>query len=485
MTANVDEIARRVRATHPRVTVLGASMLDRWVHGEVHRVSREAPVPVVEVRDAQESPGGAANTAVNLAALGARVRLLSVVGDDDEGRRLRRMVQDAGIDAAGLVAGEAATVCKTRIVGNEQVLVRMDSATLPIPAATVQDRWLREITTLGPDDTLLVCDYIPEMLPLGFLERLARKRPACRVIVDAHELARWRPLHPDIVTPNAHELERLLGQPLDEADRPAVVVEAAGQVLAAAAAASAVVTLDRDGAVSIDRAGDGTHVTRAHPAPESQAAGAGDTFAAALAVARAVDADLPDAADFAQRAADVVVSRPGTGACALSELVPPGARGVVDVDTLRRRLRAEREQGRTVVFTNGCFDILHPGHAAYLEQARALGDVLVVAVNDDDSVRRLKGPERPINAVGDRARMLTALGCVDYVISFAEDSPAALLSLLRPQIYVKGGDYTPEMLDETPVVRAYGGQVRTVGYFPDHSTTALVERLSHRGQDAV
>lgn len=487
MTQDVGEIADRVQAARPCVTVLGAAILDRWVHGGVHRVSREAPVPVVELTDAHESPGGAANTAVNLASLGARVRLLTMIGDDEEGRRLRTMVQDAGIDVAGTIVGDAATVCKTRVVGNEQILVRMDTSATPVPSEAVQRRWLQELAALGGDDTLIVCDYIPDMLPAAFIARLARSRPACRIIVDAHDLARWRELRPDIVTPNAEELARLIGEPASGAERASVVAAHAEQILSAAGAASAVVTLDRDGAVSIGRSGGGIHATVAHPAPEAHAAGAGDTFAAALAVAHAVGADGADAADFAQRAADIVVGRPDTSTCGLGELIPADTRprGIVDATTLQRLLADDRDAGRTIVFTNGCFDILHPGHAAYLEQARALGDVLVVAVNDDDSVRRLKGPERPINPVHDRARMLVALACVDYVIAFAEDSPARLLSLLRPHVYVKGGDYTPEMLDETPVVRAYGGDVRTVGYFPDHSTTALVERLSHRGESPV
>jgi len=483
----VDEITRRVRDANPRVTVLGASILDRWVHGDVHRVSREAPVPVVEMHELHDAPGGAANTAMNVAALGARPQLLSVVGDDAEGRRLRALLRTGGIDIAGVaVVPGATTVCKTRVVGNEQILVRMDTAAGPRPSPAVEKRWLRGMTSLSDRDTLLVCDYAPDMLSDAFIERLAADRPHCRVIVDAHDLGRWRALRPDIVTPNAQEVGRLLGEPLPEAGRAAAVAAAAGRILSAAQAAHAVVTLDREGTVTLD--GTTPHATIAHPAPEAQAAGAGDTFAAALAVAGAAGFSLTDAADFAQRAADVVVARPDTSVCGLADLSGTGhssPHAVVDAATLRERLDAEREQGRVVVFTNGCFDILHPGHTAYLAQARELGDVLVVAINDDDSVRRLKGPERPVNRVEDRARVLAALECVDYVVAFAEDSPARLLSLLRPQLYVKGGDYTPEMLDETPVVSAYGGEVRTLGYFPDYSTTSLVERISHRGDSGV
>ncbi|WEG09498.1 D-glycero-beta-D-manno-heptose 1-phosphate adenylyltransferase [Microbacterium horticulturae] len=484
MTEEVDAAARRIRDAKPRVTVLGTCILDRWTSGDVHRVSREAPVPVIEMRKVQSTAGGAANTALNAAALGAQVRLLGVVGDDADGKRLRDVLRAGGVDVTGLVSAPGATtISKTRVIGNDQILARLDTAGVPRPSDAVVRRWVRTLGALRRDDTLIVCDYSREMLSDEFIAALAASRPRCRIIVDAHDLGRWRAVQPDIVTPSAEEVERLLGDELPGPDRAAAVGKLAGHILHAAGASSAVVTLDHDGAVSLPHDGGAPHRTVAHPAPESQATGAGDTFAAALAVAGAVGTRLAEAADFAQHAADVVIARTGTAVCRLGDLLPHARspqHGVVDDVSLRERLDEERSLGKTIVFTNGCFDILHPGHTAYLEQARALGDVLVVGVNDDDSVRRLKGPERPINAVEDRARVLAALGCVDYVVVFSEDTPMRLLSLLRPHLYVKGGDYTPEMLDETPVVDAYGGEVRTLGYFPGHSTTALVDKLSHR-----
>ncbi|MGV9769761.1 D-glycero-beta-D-manno-heptose 1-phosphate adenylyltransferase [Microbacterium sp. NPDC003461] len=261
---------------------------------------------------------------------------------------------------------------------------------------------------------------------------------------------------------------------------------AATEVLDAAGAERAIVTLDRDGTVLLERGAGGTgaatHRTRARPAPEHQAAGAGDTFVAAAAVALAVGAAPAEAADFAQRAADVVVSRPGTAVCALADVHTPatGVPGTLDHDALRAALARERERGRTVVFTNGCFDLLHLGHTAHLRQAKELGDVLVVALNDDASVRRLKGPGRPVTPVEDRARVLEALESVDYVTVFREDSPSALLADLRPDIYAKGGDYVPEMLEETAVVRAYGGTVRILDFIPAHSTSEIVTRIAQR-----
>jgi D-beta-D-heptose 7-phosphate kinase / D-beta-D-heptose 1-phosphate adenosyltransferase len=239
------------------------------------------------------------------------------------------------------------------------------------------------------------------------------------------------------------------------------------------------VTLDRDGALLLT---DGTppYRTRAHPAPERQASGAGDTFTAALAAGLVSGLDLPAAVELGQAAADVVVQRFGTSVCSADDLLahldrPTG--GVLDAATLAERVSADRVAGRRIVLTNGCFDVLHRGHTAALAAAAQLGDVLVVAVNSDDSIRRLKGPDRPINVAADRAAVLAALSDVDYVTVFDTDTPIPLLELLRPDVYTKGGDYSPEMLAEAEVVRAYGGEVQIVAYVPEQSTTRIVDRI--------
>ncbi len=486
------EIARRVRARSPRMLVVGDVILDRWLRGGVRRLSREAPVPVVEAAEQVDCLGGAGNTAANLAALGAQVRLVAEIGDDADGRAVQALLEQAGVDTAGLVVGGGRpTASKTRVVGDDQILVRVDRARPPRPA---DDRRhgtpLLDAMIPGPEETLVVCDYGGGLLDDRLARDLAGRRPRARIVVDAHDVARWAPLRPDLVTPNAGEAATLLGRALpDGAARADALADAAAEVLEAAGAAAAIVTLDRDGTVLLETRDDGeaavTHRTHARPAPEHQATGAGDTFVAAAAVALAVGAGPAAAADFAQRAADVVVARPGTAVCALSDLDAVAADGTavpgtLDHDALRAVLAHERAQGRTIVFTNGCFDLLHLGHTAHLLQARQLGDVLVVALNDDASVRRLKGPGRPVNPIEDRARVLEALESVDYVTVFTEDSPSALLADVRPDIYAKGGDYTPEMLEETAVVRGYGGQVRILDFIPAHSTTEIVARIAQR-----
>jgi rfaE bifunctional protein kinase chain/domain/rfaE bifunctional protein nucleotidyltransferase chain/domain len=478
----ITDITALVRAREPRVTVVGDVILDRWLRGAVQRMSREAPVPVVEVGEPESCAGGAANTAVNLASLGARVRLVTVLGDDAEGRELLHLLAEAGVDTSAVVVRPGVTASKTRIVGADQIIVRVDHIPRsPLPPETAS-RFLDALPAATGDDTLIVCDYGAGLFDDSAIGRLAQVRSGwSRLIVDAHDVGRWAPVHADVITPNASETASLLGRRLpDGAARTAAVASAAGDVLAASGAAAAVVTLDRDGTVVIE-GGDVTERTHAHPAPEHQASGAGDTFAAALAVAQAVGLPLPESARFAQAAADIVVARPGTAVCSLADLEQSAAgresAHTLGLDDLRDRLAGEREAGRRIVFTNGCFDVIHRGHTTHLRQAKNLGDVLVVALNDDDSVRRLKGPERPVNTVADRTAVLEALDCVDYVVVFSEDTPIALLTELRPDIYAKGGDYTPEMLEETEVVRGYGGEVRILDYIASQSTTEIVNRI--------
>lgn len=494
MSVVTADLLDRLRTASPEVTVAGDLVLDGWWTGTVDRVTREAPAPVVDVAERSYAPGGAANTAVNLAALGARVRLVGLVGDDADGRRLLDLLVAGGVDTSGVVVSpRVRTTAKNRILAADQVLVRVDEQqSEPYPTDVLEDV-ARAVRDAAGRAVLVVCDY-----GVGVLEgpvRTALLSAAARApltVVDAHDLRRWADLRPDLVTPNAGEVAALVGVPhlaARETDRAAAVVAHADAVLAASGAAAAVVTLDSAGTVLV-APGEEPHRTQAEPATEKQASGAGDTFVAALTLARAAGLPLPACQEVAQAAADVVVQRFGTSVCDVADLAtrlaartgahPAGGAGtgpVLPPDELLARLDADRRAGRRIVFTNGCFDVLHRGHTTYLEQARRLGDVLVVALNDDDSVRRLKGPERPINAAEDRAAVIAALACVDYVTVFGTDTPIPLIERIRPDVYAKGGDYTPEMLAEAEAVRAYGGELRMLDYVAHHSTTAMVERI--------
>jgi D-beta-D-heptose 7-phosphate kinase/D-beta-D-heptose 1-phosphate adenosyltransferase len=497
--------AERVRlllGSHPRILVVGDLILDGWFRGESDRMTREAPVPVVQVTERRFAAGGAANTALNLAALGAQVRLIGVLGTDHDGDVLRSMLEEGGVDVSFLVRSAAATTtAKTRILGGEHVIVRVDTATEDGYGQGVLDEVAQAITRAqtsgdgrpGPAvdgaalwaDAEIISDYGNGTLGAHVHSALVAQRDQVALCaVDAHDVAVWADLRPDVVTPNAAETSALLGAPLKaHADRAAAVEAQQDMILAASGAASAVVTLDRDGTVVLTRDGPPFRTT-GQPAHERQASGAGDTFTAALVLALSGGWPLAQSAQFGQAAANVVVRHEGTTICTigelLDELVPETAAlagQTLSQDELCARLDTARASGKRIVFTNGCFDLIHRGHTSYLRQARQLGDVLVVAVNSDDSARRLKGPGRPINSVNDRAAVLVALSFVDYVTIFDEDTPIALIERVKPDVYAKGGDYSAEMLAETVAVERVGGQVRILDYVADHSTTDVVNRI--------
>ncbi|WKK71004.1 D-glycero-beta-D-manno-heptose 1-phosphate adenylyltransferase [Rathayibacter oskolensis] len=412
------------------------------------------------------------------------MRTVGVAGRDPEGDRLLQALLRAGLDTAGIVRTGAATTIKTRVVGSDSVMLRVDSG--PHRPADDELERLAEAAVRAADgaDAVLVCDYGSGILRAAVEHVLAASRPGL-LVIDAHELADWAFARPDLVTPNAKEAERLLGETLGRgSERAAAVRAAADRLRERSGARHVVVTLDRDGAAALDADGSITR-TFAQPAEEKQASGAGDTFAATATLALAAGRSLATAVDLAQAAADVVVQRPGTSVCTADDLTAslaaPGA-VVLGEDGLVEVLAEEARRGRRIVFTNGCFDVLHRGHTAYLRRARELGDVLVVAVNDDDSVRQLKGEGRPINPEGDRAGVIAELGCVDYVTLFSGDTPIPLLERVHPDVYVKGGDYAPDMLAEAVVVRSYGGTVTTVGYVSEHSTTEMVQRIRSSAQ---
>ena len=488
----------RLAAERPAILVLGDVMLDGWWSGSIERLCREAPAPVVDVQARESVPGGAANTAMNLAALGARVSVAGIIGTDDAGTDLRSQLVAAGIDVSHLHSHpEMVTTTKIRISSGGQVMLRIDDAAKTVPAEALAALAASVRSAVGQQDAVLVCDYangvLADPVRSSLVDALAEPGSgACAgdrplLVVDSHDPRPWAPLRPDLVTPNAQETARMLDLRLpDGQDRVEAVSKQADALLEATGAGAVVVTLDRDGTVLL-RPDGVTHRTWARPAAEKQASGAGDTFVAALTLARSAGLPLTASLDLAQSAADVVVHQPGTSVCStgqLSRYLKAFADTALDADELQRQLELHRTQGQSIVLTNGCFDVLHSGHTRYLNQAKQLGDVLVVALNSDESVRKLKGSGRPINGVADRAAVVAALSCVDYVTVFDTPTAAPLITQLRPEVYAKGGDYSPEMLAETPAVEEYGGRVAILDYVAERSTTAVVKRI-REGEGAV
>ena len=477
-------LPRRLAARAPSISVIGDVMLDAWWSGSIERLCREAPAPVVEISQRRSAPGGAANTAMNLAALGAKVRLAGIAGCDAASAELLHLLRAAGVDTVHVhqVPG-LTTTTKTRISSGGQVLLRVDDVQREVPAEALNELALSIPQVLQAQEAVVLCDYSAGALSgavRSTLLDLLPGRSEMLLVVDAHQPHAWARLKPDLATPNAREAADMLGLKLpDGPTRSAVVVDHRKELLEVAGAEAVVVTLDRDGTVLLPRSG-GVHRTWARPVKELQASGAGDTFVAALTLARTASLPLTTSVDLAQAAADLAVHRPGTCVCGTDDLshhLDGFADTALDANDLARHITRHRGEGQRIVLTNGCFDVLHRGHTRYLNQAKQLGEILVVALNSDESVRRLKGPGRPINPITDRAAVIASLSCVDYVTVFDTATPIPLIQRIRPEIYAKGGDYTPEMLAETSAVESYGGRVAILDYVPERSTTAVVQRI--------
>ena len=473
------------------VLIIGDAMLDRYLRGSAQRLSQEAPVAIIDLERRVCAAGGAANAAMNAAALGAKATLISVVGEDVEAVALRQLLGEGRVGPAIVTDSSRHTLSKSRVVAGGHVLVRIDEGTQSPVSQETDDALCALITAHWDDaDVIVLSDYGYGVCSPAVVSAVARQQIAApRVLgVDSKRLQLFRNLRPSIVKPNYVQALALCGESVPStsgaagstaADRAEVIRRLAPSILDRTGATAVAVTLDSDGAVVLDAEG---RVQRTYAAATDnlRAIGAGDTYLTAFAMALGAGASTGAAASFASTAANVVVRTEGTSYCSKSDLKTPfegEAAPLTPLPQLLGELVAARADGRRVVFTNGVFDIIHSGHVRYLEQARQLGDVLVVALNSDASARRLKGPARPINTLTERAAVLQALASVDYLVSFDEDTPEDLIRQLRPDVYVKGADYTEDQLPEAKLVREAGGDVVLLDYLPGHSTTSIVERI--------
>ncbi len=486
-----------------RVLVVGDVMLDRYIHGRTERVSREAPVPVVLVEGSDDRLGGAANVALNVVSLGARCTLVGAVADDDSGRIVARLLAEAGIDADLVIADDSRTTLKQRLVSMQQQLVRMDFES-PLPPAAAIEVATRAVKRMAGADALVIEDYDKGAIanPKDLVG--AARAHGVPTIADPKykPFAAYRGVA--ILKPNRPEFEAALGY-WPDADR---LVEAGCRLARDSGVEAIALTRGGDGMTLFNAKGDSEHIP-AVSVDVYDETGAGDTVAATLGVCTALAWPKAEAVRIANLAGGLVCGKFGTAPVTLEELnraggaaeatgVPPEPAKAVPSATARpphpaqrgngAASRAHRHQlaeaiaearlrGERIVFTNGCFDILHAGHVAYLNEARELGDRLLVAVNDDDSVRRLKGDRRPVNGLRERMRVLEGLQAVDWVVPFSEDTPEALLDEVRPDVLVKGGDYALAEVVGADLVRSHGGDVRVVGLVDDCSSTAIVDRL--------
>ena len=466
---------------HRRVLVIGEAMLDRYVYGSAHRLCREAPVPVVAETRRAGAAGGAANAAVNAAALGGGVTFLSVTGEDGDALALAGALGASGVTQHLIRDPARQTLVKERVFADAQMLLRLDRGSTNNVAGAAETALAEALETLWPQhDAVIISDYGYGVLTGRILETLRglQARAPKTLVADAKDLSRYRAVGVKAAKPNYEEAVRLLRLTPRSERRIEQLTPYGGTLLERTGAEVVALTLDTEGC-SLIQAGGPPHRTYAQPQPNTQATGAGDTFVSALTLALAGGAEPAAAAEVAAAAAAIVVGRGGTTTCRARELrgYLSGVSKRLPLEGLLARLDYLRSEGRRVVFTNGCFDLLHRGHVTYLSQAKALGDVLVVGLNADESVRRLKGATRPVNAAEDRATVLCGLSCVDHVISFEEDTPEPLIRFIKPDVYVKGGDYTLATLPEAPLVQSLGGRVELLTYLPDLSTSGIIARV--------
>ncbi len=473
-----------------RAAVIGDAMLDSYHFGRARRLCQEASVPIVALERSLHAPGGAANVAANLKALGAHVEFLAVRGDDAEGERLCESLAQREIATDHLgVQFDRRTLSKSRVLMEAQMVVRFDQGNTEAISPEMEMFLINRLTELFPQiDALVVSDYGYGVLTDRMIEAIARlqRQDPKVIVVDSKRLPAYRDVGVTAVKPNFMETLHLLGIPTGclEGDRVEALQGMGDRVLEITGAKIAAVTLDTDGALIFEQGRD-PYRTYARPVAHSRAAGAGDTFLSALTLGLAAGGSTPETAELAAAATEVVTKKDGTASCSREELrehfaVPD--KYFQDRGQLAALMAFYRDQGQRVVFTNGCFDILHRGHVTYLSQAKALGDVLVLGVNTDEGIRRLKGPARPINSLEDRVQVLGALSCVDHIVAFDEETPCELVGLLQPDLFVKGGDYRRDQLPEARIVEGYGGEIRILPFLADRSTTGLIERIQQTEQ---
>lgn len=471
------DIASRLAAA--RVLVVGDIMLDRYWSGPVSRVSPEAPVPVVLVSDTDDRVGGAGNVALNVVAFGAAASILAPVGQDDAAARLAGLLGEAKVQCRLEYLSDYPTTTKLRVVSARQQLLRLDFEDLGADVGSaLSAAFALVLNTPDAPDVVLFSDYAKGALSdvCALIPQVRALGKRCIVDPKGQDFSRYRGA--SILTPNLSEFEAIVGRTSGQAD-----LEARARRLASELELEALlVTQGGEGMTLVPQAGPALRFpTEAREVFD--VTGAGDTVCAVLAAMLAADYSLEDAVRYANKAAGVVVGKFGTATASLAEIEnllgqrhdrPQGR--VTEEALLLRDLAAARARGERIVFTNGCFDILHAGHVSYLREARGLGDRLVVAVNSDASVSRLKGPGRPINALADRMEVLSELSAVDWVVAFDEDTPARLIEVVLPDVLVKGGDYRPEEVVGGDIVLAAGGQVRCLEFLPGRSTTGILTR---------
>ena len=465
-----------------RVLVIGDIMLDRYWGGPTSRISPEAPVPVVKIQDVEDRAGGAGNVALNIATLGSAVDLVGVVGKDDNARILTTLLDDAGVGCHFRTHPQSPTTTKLRIISRQQQLIRLDfeeNRTDPDPAELLKLYQSR----VAEASVVILSDYGKGALndPQPLIQAARALNTPVLVDPKGTDFEKYRGA--TLITPNLSEFEAVAGHCETDDD----LVSRARDLIERFDLSAMLITRSEKGMTLVAKDAEPFHLpTRAREVYD--VTGAGDTVISVLAASLAAGCSMEEATFLANTAAGIVVGKLGTATASTEELrrelrqeSQQGA-GLFDEESLMLLVAEARARGETLVMTNGCFDIIHPGHVQYLKEAKALGDRLLVAVNSDESVSRLKGPERPVNPLDHRMAVLSGLESVDWVVPFGEDTPERLICRVLPDILVKGGDYTVEQIAGGQCVQKNGGEVIILSFKDNCSTSAIIRRIQETEQ---
>lgn len=460
-----------------KVLVVGDIMLDRYWHGKSRRISPEAPVPVVHIKQDELRAGGASNVALNITALGANSTLLGMTGEDENADLLQTLLQQQAVDCHFLRIPKHDTCLKLRVIAQQQQMIRLDFEDdfSAVDKGALNEQFNVLLDTI---DVVILSDYAKGTLSdVETLIQAARDKYK-PIIIDpkGSDFTRYRGA--TLITPNRLEFEAVVGACATEE----ILVSKAENLLAECQLEALLITRGEEG-MSLIQQGQPPYHLPTYAREVFDVTGAGDTVIGTLAAALASNASLYDAVSFANLAAGLVVRKLGTATTSLAEIYHALQEqqaigfGVITENELMDVMQLAHQNGEKVIMTNGCFDIMHVGHVDYLQKARALGHRLVVAVNSDESVRQLKGETRPINPLQHRMTMLAALECVDWVVPFVEETPERLYCKILPDTIVKGGDYAPDEVVGGDCVRANGGDVQIIDFVSGHSTTTIINKI--------
>jgi D-beta-D-heptose 7-phosphate kinase / D-beta-D-heptose 1-phosphate adenosyltransferase len=488
-TAQYLQLINGFRRRH--VLVIGDLLLDVYLKGISTRLCPEAPVPVVDVHEKTVHLGGAANTVCNLKSLGASVSFATVIGSDAEGDEALRLLNEFDIDQSNVIRDPArSTITKSRVVAGRQVITRIDQGSEDCVSKNISQLLMEHIEKCYEQcDAIVISDYGKGVITEVLMEELIRlqQRHQKFISVDSKRLAFFSGLYPAHAKPNYDEAIKLLHLPALSSGRVRQLTEHSDALYKQTNASIITLTLDAEGSVLIEN-GKVVEIISAPPVEKPQVAGAGDSYLSAFVLAWLNSRNHKLSVEIASATAEIVIKKDCTSTCSQTELkgyFNINSKYIENHEDLRGLCATYRAAGKRIVFTNGCFDILHSGHVTYLQCAKELGDILIVGLNSDDSIKRIKGKNRPINSLSDRLQVLAGLSAVDHIVPFGDkddDTPVPLIRIVKPDVFAKGGDYSKDKLPEAGTVEGYGGEIVFLDHVPERSTTRIINRISQVGK---